>query len=202
MAYRIYDLRSASTPQFEYYLLDANVLIAYYEPPNPTDRDWTRFIKPYIDFIEDILSCYFVESNKPKPKIIITSLLLSEFINAYMRNVSFKAYKPLWTGSKPVRFKEDFRPTPRYTRDLKELIANLERLYAIGCIELVDDNFTKLNPFVELLSAVNAQSDFNDLYYYTLLKNRPNTAIVTNDTDFAFQNFPIITTHGRLIKLN
>jgi len=202
MAFIIKDISNTHPTDFKFYFLDSNVLINYFQ----YERSGTPNSKQkYSDFVSTVINLNFVakSDDTPRPKFILTSLLLSEFFNAYMRQVSIKTYAAkLNVPVDSVDYKRNFRPSETYSKELKQLISDLDIWNVFGCTELLDDDFKALNPFSEILPNLDSKSDFNDYYFYALLKNRKDTAIVTDDADFAFENLPIITSNSKLLRLS
>lgn len=213
MAYIIYDIQSTSPDSFPFYFIDSNVWIAQLRSlgtsPNSLDE-------PYVNFFEGIVSLN-VETNvkvikkiKHKPKIIVTSLLLSEIFNAYMRQIAMKLYyyqegvknglndNAALSDWKNYDFKKDYRITNDYNNQLKKLKKDF--LAYNDYIQYRDDSFNQLGP-KSIIESISDTSDFNDFYYYYSLIEE-QIPIVTNDSDFCFMDFPIITANPKLLKIN
>ncbi len=67
-------------------------------------------------------------------------------------------------------------------------------------LHFLDDEFNALEP-LKLLANLTDKYDFNDFYYYNLLKNK-NITVVTDDGDFKFKDIEIVTYRYELINLN
>jgi len=125
--------------------------------------------------------------------------LMSELINAYMRKVAMK----MWFGGgdeyKAKKFKEDYRLDSQsdYSKQLKSLINDISSYK--DYVTIIDDDFKNIDPFT-FINSLSESCDFNDLYYYYRFAEL-NTAIVTDDSDFLFQDIPIITGNPKLLKL-
>lgn len=89
--------------KYKLYFIDANIWIAIikYNNFNKKDIDF----QPYFDFFEALVNLNslpnkLIKKDKYKPKIIMTSMLLSEIINAYLRNVAMPAFLNCKPGEK------------------------------------------------------------------------------------------------------
>ena len=96
MAYHIININKHTPELREFYFLDANVWIAVLESlANSTIGAYER---PYIDFVEAVVVLHsyddpkLLKKIKNQPKFVMTSLLLSEIINTYLREVAMKNY--------------------------------------------------------------------------------------------------------------
>ena len=140
-----------------------------------------------------------VKRIKNRPKIILTGLLLSEIINAYMRNVAMKAFFGGDSSFKSHNFKSEYRDNPSsdYKQQIKTFTSDLDAFqdYTI----LMSDDFEKIHPFSFLPSLTTLSTDFNDLYYYHFLKDK-GIPFVTHDKDCLFHDIPIITNQSELLK--
>ncbi len=201
MAYLIYDITKVYPDSYKYYFLDANVWIAYlkYTGKKPLDAHE----QAYIDFFEAVITLHSHPPSLQKklkniPKFIVTSLLLSEIINAYMRNVAMKVYYSSQSKDyKDYEFKKDYRVTGDYTTQLKLLVNDFVAFK--DYIELRDDNFIEIDPY-SILPDIGNQTDFNDYYYfYSFVKEQ--IPIITNDSDFVFIDLPIITSQRKLLQI-
>jgi hypothetical protein len=171
------------------YFIDAHIWIFYLDSFNPK---YKRYEKKYIEFFNSI-----IEYNiSPRPKIIMCSLLLSEIINTYIKNIALKEYiEENYSGVLPpeFNFKRNYRDTTHFKKHFLKVCDDIKGLNKF--IWLVDDNFNTLHPY-QILKNIPENIDFNDFYYYSLCKEigRTNSvSIVTHDPDFKFQDINIIT---------
>lgn len=194
------DINNLNEPsKYQRYFIDANVWIAIikYNTVNKKDSDF----QPYIDFFEALVNLNsqpskLFKKNNYQPKIIVTSMLLSEIINAYLRNVAMPAF--LNCEPSKCNFKKDYRENIHsdYDKQLKILISDI-RSYSF-MFEIVDDNFST-NSDLSFLNELNRNVDFNDLYYYKLMKSL-NVPIVTDDKDFKYNDIMVFTNNKRVLK--
>lgn len=64
--------------------------------------------------------------------------------------------------------------------------------------ETIDDNFST-NSDLSFLNELNRNVDFNDLYYYKLMKSL-SVPIVTDDKDFKYNDIMVFTNNKRVLK--
>jgi len=201
--YRIKNISSYQVNSQPYYFLDANVWIAILSS-SVTDKT-KEYETPYLIFFEEI-----IEKNTqltPKiekilknqklytPKIVITSMLMSEIFNTYMRNIAM----PLCLGkqgAKESNYKQHYRPTEDHEERLEELKSNFLAYY--DYMHIIDDRFTDLNP-KQICNKISSKSDFNDEYYCALM-SWYNIPILTHDKDFLTKDVEVITNQQALLK--
>lgn len=185
MPYRIHPIGRVKPDAFPAYFLDANVWIYILSPPRLLKR-WER---EYLDFFMEVIGLH--SQNAPvQPKFIWTGQLLSEIINTWLR-LDF-------ANSGLQSFKRDYRPSQQCATTLKKLVSDLAGFEPY--IQFLDDHFTSLDPFGKILPVMSGSQDFNDLFFYKLMKQQ-NVPIVTNDGDFAFEDVDIITNNRTLLSL-
>jgi hypothetical protein len=145
-----------------HYFFDTNAWLAYLVGSDDLND---KRLASYADFIEGLI--YINNVTDPKaikhfkyqPKIILSSLLLSEIHNAFSRQISYNQYlqeKELTTTD--ISYK-DFRKTSFYLKDIKLFNAKLDAIK--DCIILRDDYFESMEPF-KLIENLPITSDFID----------------------------------------
>ena len=184
---------------YNFYFLDANVWIASLKNNKYNNADLKE--KQYIDFFDAIIQLNVLSQSLPKkkinpPKIVMTSMLLSEIINTYLRKIAMKLF---FNDNKYHEFKKEYRDEiySDYNKQLKHITTDI--LAFKDFLHFIDDDFSTIG-FDNLLCSLDKKNDFNDLYYYKLLKNK-NIAIVTEDKDFCYEDIPIITDSEHLKRL-
>jgi len=203
MAYPIYQIQNFIPEDYPFYFCDANVWIAilkYYGIGSVRSYE-----EPYQDFFLAIINLnenkdpVAVKRIKNRPKIVLTSLLLSEVINAYMRNVAMKSFFGGGEAYKSHNFKTEYRDNIH--SDYKKQIATFTSDLATfqDYVVLYNDDFTTISPFSFLPSLSTLNADFNDLYYFHFLKGK-SIPLVTHDKDFLFQDITIITNQQALLR--
>ncbi len=165
------------------FFFDTNIWMFLYCPMGNYKE---AIVKKYDGFLKKAIGI--------KSSIFISSLVLSEFFNAYTR-LEFNILK----GKEPLDFKKDFRGTDDYQR----LVINIKTIVKTKILKLakrLNDNFSNIN-IDELFEDIE-QSDFNDKYYQFLAITE-NIMIVTDDSDFASTKkttVPILTANYKLLK--
>lgn len=186
---------------FPLFFFDANVWIAILK--NTKSITVKAYETPYITFLEGIISTHGITDEKalkrikfPKPKIVLTSVLLSEIINTYTRNVAMKAYCYFYKiKMNDCDFKKDYRPKDDYQIQLKKLVDDITA-FSDYCV-VMDDGFTALKPF-EMMKEMSNKYDFNDYFYYHFCKKH-DIPVVTHDKDFKFNDIQVFTNNKSLL---
>ena len=196
MSANISPIKDLDPQSHEYYFFDANIWIAILK--NNYSNNSERGLQPYIDFFEAMvnLNSFSAKVAKKQPKIVLTGMLLSEVINAYLRSVAMPAYLNCAPGQ--GNFKKDYRENIHsdYDRQINILTSDINSFSFM--FHLVDDCFSKISPLTHL-SSLNREVDYNDLYYYELMKFL-NIPIITHDKDFRFNDIQIYTNSYPLLK--
>lgn len=133
-----------------------------------------------------------------KSKLILTDVLLSEFINTYIQT-EFHRLARLngWPHNKEY-FKKTFKLSNEYKDILQEIKCIITR-QMIPVFTLVDDAFSKIN-FDNMFDNPDT-FDFNDRYYGYCMAPL-DAYIVTNDADFSdVTQCNIITKNQTLLSL-
>jgi hypothetical protein len=200
MAYKIQDIQKFTVMDREMYFLDSNAWILYLMAEQYGDEilknDWNLH---YVEFVRAIVHINsFKKGFVFKPKIVVTSLLLSELINTYLRLLLKEHIENLQTEEekRSYTFKK-FRDTLTYKEQHRNLVTSFQEMSDF--LYFIDDEFNALNP-LELLNNLTDKYDFNDFYYFNLLKNK-NITVVTDDSDFKFEGIEIVTYRSTLLKL-
>ena len=205
MSYLIYDIQKVSSDQFESYFFDANSWIIAIKLSNYSSEH--IYEKKYADFFDAVINSASLTDPKLikkltyQPTISITSMLISELINAYMRRIAMRMWFDKEGGDyKQKNFKDDYRTNKQtdYNKQLKSLINDIASYKDFT--KVIDDDFKNIDPFT-FINDLSDSCDFNDLYYYyRFIESK--TCIVTDDADFLFQDIPIVTGNPKLLKLS
>jgi hypothetical protein len=176
------------------YFIDANVWI--YAMQNPYSRE--HWQNKYANFFFDI-----IDSNlDPHPKIILPSLLISEIINTYLRQIALKEYKDqVGVSSDKFDFKRNYRPTQHYKDNLEQICDDI--LGYKSSIDFVSDDLMVKNPDI-ILNVPSSNFDYNDYIYYCMCQNIGATtslAMITNDSDMDVSDIRILTENKTLLAL-
>ena len=170
------------------FFFDANIWMYLFCPLGGYEKD-----KPakYSGFLKKTLEA--------KSSIFISSLVLSEVFNAWIR-LDFKIMKDLYP-SKYNDFKRDYRRKEVYTK-LAITIKTVIIKQILNIARRTDDKFKNIS-LDDLFREIET-SDFNDKYYLTIA-NLENFKIVTDDYDFVFSkgnSAPILTANKKILKTN
>lgn len=168
----IIDIKNHVPQSDNLYFFDCNVLM-YLHYPNGGYGAAT--IYDYSRLITQIIGAH--------AKILMTDVLLSEFINTYIQ-VEFHRLAKVngWSHSKQY-FKHQFKLSNDYAIILQEIEYIITRQLFPVC-ELVDCEFSKFKEKVSTVFNNVNTFDFNDRYYsYEMSKY--HAFIVTNDADFS-----------------
>lgn len=185
----IIDIKNHVPQSENVYFLDCNVLM-YMHYTNgsyaaPTIYDYSKLVTQIIG---------------AHAKILITDVLLSEFINTYIQAEFHRLAKVNgWPHSKQY-FKQNFKLSPDYAVILQEIKYIITRQLFPVC-ELVDCEFSKFGDKVSTIFNKASTFDFNDRYYAYEL-NKYHAFIVSNDADFSDISLcDIITNNPSLLAI-
>lgn len=168
----------------EGFLIDTNVWIylfcplAGYKP---------YLIKPYENFFNTAL--------KNGSVFFISSMILSEFINRFLR-LEFNI-----ANSKSVivykDFKRDFRPSPLY-KATALAVQSILKQNILKIVKPIEDRFSSIN-IQKLIESIDL-IEFND-EYISELSSLGQIKIITDDSDFSLSksNSQIITANKKLL---
>jgi len=150
------------------------------------DKD-NRFIK-YISFFDKVYKDKYA-------KIAVSSLIISEIINLYLRKIALPLYaKSLKTDVHKIDYKKQFRISDHYKKHYAlvcdEINARLES------VVFTDD---LLQEYDIIEASTYPKLDFNDFNYYKICKKKGYT-LVTDDSDFYVNDISILTLNTDLYK--
>jgi hypothetical protein len=170
------------------YFFDANLWLKILKPAiNPSPKD----IK-YLEFVERF------KNDSGQPKIIITAFLLSEVINRYLHDVSYKRFCDKQKQVSPPKsyYKQVYRASSDYKNDYVNICDDIDAYSSI--FTLVSDDLGGKIDLTHVLQNPILSLDFNDQYYYLLAKTN-GFPIVTDDGDFFVEDVQILTYNSVLI---
>lgn len=172
---------------------------------------WLKILKPPFEGLskQEIKYQEFFESFKlspKKPKILLTSLIISEIINRWLRDYGLNKYFEehpeehemfLQRDAKYKReyFKIIYRPTKHYSDTYNSICEDL-LAYESYCV-CSHDEFGSELCLQEVLTFASPKLDFND-NYYVLLAKKKNVPIVTDDADFFVDGITVLTYNTKL----
>ena len=189
MAYYIKHIDHAGLQKKKYFF-DANLWLKILKPPfNLSNRD-----QKYLDFFEKF-------KNHPQhPKIAVTALVLSEVINRYLRDVSFKKFckkSGVADPPPPSYYKEVYRSSQQFQADYVSLCEDIKAYQ--NYYELIPDGLASDIKQKDILTSPPVNLDFNDLYYYKLALKH-GFVIVTDDKDFFVEDVEVLTYNHQLVE--
>lgn len=191
MEYQISDIQSLSPEKGKKYFFDANVWFFYFNTLKPRSRQ-----KKYIRFLEEILEF----NDSPKPKIVISNMLISEVINRSLRSIEMPKYaKSLGLASNKIPrdfYKKTYRVSDKFCFDYEKHCNNFRNL--IPYFEFSKDCSDVLRP-KEILNTSILNLDFNDQLFFQFAK-KYGYIVVTDDGDFWVKNVKIITANNKLLS--
>ncbi len=149
---KIIDISTYTPRESDNLFFDANIWLYLYCPLGNYGKEKNR---KYDGFLKKALQA--------KSSIFISSLVLSEFFNRWIR-LDFNILKNS-DPSKYGDFKKNFRSTEAYKKSVAIIkIAIMEQIMKI--VKRVDDKFESIS-LDELFKEIEV-SDFNDNYYLTI----------------------------------
>lgn len=177
----IIDIRKHNPSGSEHYLLDTNI--------------WLFLYCPIGNYREDIVSKYSFFYNKllkAHSTLYTTSLILSEFINVYLR-MDCKINE-----TSRDKYKSDYRPSPAFLKTF-EIIEQTVKGKILNQVKCLDDEMNKMS-FDQILCD-SRRSDFNDAYVSNLVRGK-GIDILTDDRDFSklVRNHNIFTGNPKLLN--
>lgn len=165
---KTFDVKCYSAKAGECYMFDTNIWLYINGPVVGYHRDRQS---AYSNLLKDILD--------KGASIVVTSLILSEYVNRLLR-YAFDCWKKEERRN-TADFKKDFRLTPNYLevlQDVKEQVADIMQL---PNIVKFPDNFQNVNLDC-ILNQMNNECDYNDSYMvYNCERN--NYKLVSDDRD-------------------
>jgi len=190
MAYSIHTLGTKPLEKHRYFF-DANLWLKILRSSfNISKRD-----EEYLAFFERFKASEF------NPKIVVTSLLLSEVINRHLREVSMNKYirkNGLEEAAKSKGFyKENYRKSDQFGIDYTLLCDDIKAYH--NFIELIPDGLGDYIKLKHLFKAAPIGLDFNDFYYYLMAKEH-KFVVITDDSDFFIEGIEVHTLNQNLIN--
>lgn len=194
MPYQIFDIRKTNPDAYPLYFLDANVWIYSFT----ASLVLNVYQKAYVNFVSQIILLH-TSNSAVKPKLVLLAQSLSEVINRTLRS-GWQEFNEIQrqSGHSTLEYKDYRNTTTHFLTTLQRVCTDFDDRK--DYIEVMDDDFKSMKPFVDLLPSLSVQVDFNDLYFAQLMRKH-NIPIVTNDGDFVFEDVPIITCNKTLLTL-
>lgn len=179
MKNKVIDIQAYNYKDQENFLIDTNIWLFVSAPPSASIRGETR---QYSAVLKDLL--------KSKANIFISSTILSEYLNRYIR-IEFNAHhKNKHANFKLFRKSADFIAVGAKAASEAKAIAKI-------CVTK-DDNFSNF-AINDVLDAFEAGvSDFNDGVILHFCQTH-DCKLITHDGDFAVGGVDVLTGNKRLL---
>ena len=177
---KAYDLTSYSFSPNEKILIDTNVWIYLFPPPSDPKY---RHAPQYSNAFHKLISANALP--------IFDTLILSEYINRYIRTEWNAVNKSYYVDYKAFRNSKEFLPIAETAKKFTKKILSSCRIHSAPTNEL--DFFQALESFS------TGKTDFNDAILVDICK-KEGLKLMTNDGDFQDGGIEILTTNPRLLK--
>jgi predicted nucleic acid-binding protein len=165
MANNIIQFKDLSPKSSQQFIFDTNVWMFLYCPLADFKKEKQQNASKLLSYIISAQS-----------KIIITSLILAEFSNAFLR-LDFEQWRKL-PENVSGKFKKDYFETNRSKETRNTIESSIKQILKIA--ERYPDNFNNIN--INLILNAYKKVDFNDGYILLLSKTN-NWNIITDDSD-------------------
>jgi len=180
MKNKAYDLSSYSFKPGEQVLVDTNIwLYLFPAPGNPQHRFSGQYSLAFSNLV----------SAQAQP--VIDPMVLSEYLNRYIRIEWQGNYKSQYPQFKVFRNSQDFLPVASSAETFAKRIVSFCKLHSIPANEL--DLHQALADFS------SAQMDFNDAVLIDICK-KESLKLMTNDGDFQDGGIEVLTTNPKLLR--
>ncbi len=180
MRNKAFDLSAYSFSSDEKILIDTNIwLYLFPAPGNPSQR----FARQYSTAFANLVSA--------QAQPILDPMVLSEYLNRYIRIEWDGNYKSTYP-----RFK-DFRNSPDFLAVVSAAEIFAKRILSFCQVHSISANEVDLSTALADFSSGNV--DFNDAILVDICKKR-NLKLMTNDADFQNGGIEVLTTNPRLLR--
>jgi len=175
MANKIIPFRDFSVSSGKQYLFDTNIWMLLYCPLGNVKKDKQEKASK--------LFSYIISANA---SIILTSLILAEFSNAYLR-LAFEQWRKL-PENVSGKFKMNYFDTTDASANREAISSSISNMVELNSVQRFPDNFNNIN-LSKILTNYKAV-DFNDSFIVeSCTKN--SWVLVTDDGDFNKSDFGI-----------
>lgn len=169
MANNITPFQDFSPTSGKQYFFDTNIWMLLFCPLGNVKKDkQDKASKPFS---------YIISANAP---IILTSLVLAEFSNSYLR-LAFEQWRKI-PDNVSGKFEKDYFRTADAIANRQAIAAAISNMIRINSIQKFPDNFNNIN-MSQVLENYKA-IDFNDSYIIESCKKN-SWILITDDRDFS-----------------
>lgn len=164
---KIEHLSDHNVSQLNCYVFDTNIWLYIY---GPMAGSQARKQRNYSNLLREILD--------RNAGLFITSLILSEYINRFLRICfdQWKSSNKLYNAD----YKSDYRPTPEFANSLSDVKAQVHDILS-SCTARMPDDFNIMD-IDSLVDSISQQADYNDIYLVRRCE-RKGFWFVSDDTD-------------------
>jgi predicted nucleic acid-binding protein len=166
MAAKKIDITKYSPTSSDIFFFDNNVWMYLFCPLGAYNIKRQKYYSTFLQNIQTYRSSIF-----------ISSMVLSEFANRYLR-MDYEQWKKETTNYS-AQFKKDFVGTTRYIETVDEIKSQINQI--MKCCDKTSDDFNAID--LDKVLQHFKYIDFNDSYYIELA-TRSNWKIVSDDNDF------------------
>lgn len=168
MANKIIPFRDFSPSSSHHYIFDTNIWMLLFCPLGNIRKEKQEKASKLLSYI--------ISANGA---IILTSLILSEFSNAYLR-LGFEQWRKI-PGNVSGKFKTDYFSTEDAVTNRSAITSAIDNIVNLKCIKKFPDNFNNIN-LSNLLENFRLV-DFNDCFIMEYCKKN-SFILITDDKDF------------------
>ena len=180
MKNKAYDLFSYTFSTDEQILLDTNIwLYLFPAPGNPP----YNFAQQYSTAFANLVSA--------QAQPVLDPMVLSEYLNRYIRIEWEGSYKSTYLRFKDFRNSPDFSAVASAAETFAKKILSFCQVHSIPASEL--------DLSMALADFSSGNVDFNDAILVDICKKR-NLKLMTNDGDFQNGGIEVLTTNPRLLR--
>ena len=156
--------------------IDTNILIFLFSPSSMPNDKQKQKISKYSDILNNVCN--------NENEVFVSSLVISEFINRYLR-LDFNKKKE---QSKMRHYKKDYRNNAEGQKAFDIAMRQLEKFYTLTSAKHISDGFESVE-----FSAFSKKSnlDFNDVVIAEIVKTN-GLRILTDDNDFKAMGVDIV----------
>ncbi len=182
---KIIDINSYIPSKTDNFIFDTNIWLYLFCPLGGYKA---LIIQKYENFLVKVI--------KANSSIFLTSLILSEFINRYVR-LDFNIKNQIHPGQYPD-FKKDYYTSQDFLNTIKTVQATI-RQQMVKIAKNIDDKFSNYN-MTDIMNDID-KVDFNDLCIEELA-SISKCKIVTDDKDFKItsKGVEILTSNPKLLN--
>lgn len=189
MPFDIRDLRTERVTDNTKYFFDANIWLCVLS----TQFTLRGNTNDYLNFFEA------VAKHTKNTKVLMTSFLLSETVNRYLREISMKKFARTKGDAEPLHssyFKQKYRADAQFAIDYQSVCDDIKAYHS--ALEFISDDFGTFR-VKDILKSPDSNLDFNDSLAVKLALKH-NYVIVTDDKDFWVEGVKVITRNNDLLN--